>query len=168
MALKGLDIFKLTPKTNCKECGNPTCMAFSMKVAQGAIGIEKCPYMSEEAKATLNEANAPAMKTLKFGAGETEKTLGGETVEENVQLLIAFLRKLNDDLRIPHCIKNYGADSYPCEQGFVPEEAFLAQLPEIAKNAIGDACTGSNPRQPSQEEMEKLLKCCYYDTEVDF
>ncbi|MBE6914080.1 MAG: acetyl-CoA decarbonylase/synthase complex subunit gamma [Ruminococcaceae bacterium] len=80
MALKGLDIFKLTPKTNCKECGNPTCMAFSMKVAQGAVGIEKCPYMSEEAKATLNEANAPAMKTLKFGAGETEKTLGGETV----------------------------------------------------------------------------------------
>ncbi len=80
MALKGLDIFKLTPKTNCKECGNPTCMAFSMKVAQGAIGIDKCPHMSEEAKATLNEANAPAMKTLKFGAGETEQTLGGETV----------------------------------------------------------------------------------------
>ena len=42
------------------------------------------------------------------------------------------------------------------------------RLPEIAKNAIADACTGSNPRQPSQEEMEKLLKCCYYDTEVDF
>ncbi len=94
--------------------------------------------------------------------------LGGETVAEKVQLLIKFLRQLNDDLKIPHCIKNYGADSYPCEQGFVPEEAFLAQLPEIAKNAIGDACTGSNPRQPSQEEMEKLLKCCYYDTEVDF
>ncbi len=94
--------------------------------------------------------------------------LGGESVDEKVQLLIKFLRDLCDDLRIPHCIKNYGADSYPCEQGFVPEEAFLAQLPEIAKNAIGDACTGSNPRQPSQEEMEKLLKCCYYDTEVDF
>ena len=45
---------------------------------------------------------------------------------------------------------------------------FLARLPEIAKNAIGDACTGSNPRIPTQEEMEKLLKCCYYDTEVDF
>ena len=80
MALKGLDIFKLTPKTNCKQCGNPTCMAFSMKVAQGAVSIEKCPFMSEEAKATLNEANAPAMKTLKFGVGETEHTLGGETV----------------------------------------------------------------------------------------
>ena len=85
-----------------------------------------------------------------------------------VEKLIAFLRGMNDQLNIPHCIKNYGADSYPCEQGFVPENVFLERLPEIAKNAIADACTGSNPRQPSQEEMEKLLKCCYYDTEVDF
>ena len=80
MALKGLDIFKLTPKTNCKECGNPTCMAFAMKVAQGAISIDKCPHMSDDAKAALSEATAPPMKTLKFGAGETEHTLGGETV----------------------------------------------------------------------------------------
>ncbi|MGN0788565.1 MAG: iron-containing alcohol dehydrogenase, partial [Christensenellales bacterium] len=87
---------------------------------------------------------------------------------EKVKALIAYLRKMNDDLNIPHCIKNYGADSYPCEQGFVPEEVFLERLPEIAKNAIGDACTGSNPRRPSQREMEELLKCCYYDTEVDF
>ena len=94
--------------------------------------------------------------------------LGGETLDEKVALLIAYLRKMNDDLNIPHCIKNYGSDSYPCEQGFVPEDVFLERLPEIAANAILDACTGSNPRQPSQEEMEKLLKCCYYDTEVDF
>ena len=85
-----------------------------------------------------------------------------------VEKLIAFLRGMNDQLNIPHCIQHYGADSYPCEQGFVPENVFLERLPEIAKNAIADACTGSNPRQPSQEEMEKLLKCCYYDTEVDF
>lgn len=94
--------------------------------------------------------------------------LGGNSTEEKIKLLIDYLRKMNDDLNIPHCIKNYGADSYPTEQGFVPEDVFLERLPEIAKNAIGDACTGSNPRQPSQEEMEKLLKCCYYDTEVDF
>lgn len=94
--------------------------------------------------------------------------LGGSSIEEKVQLLIEYLRGMNDKLNIPHCIKNYGADSYPTEQGFVPEDVFLAKLPEIAKNAIGDACTGSNPRQPSQEEMEKLLKCCYYDTKVDF
>jgi alcohol dehydrogenase class IV len=97
-----------------------------------------------------------------------EMKLGGKDDDEKVKLLIAYLRGMNDKLNIPHCIKNYGADSYPTEQGFVPENVFLERLPEIAKNAIGDACTGSNPRQPSQEEMEKLLKCCYYDTEVDF
>ena len=75
---------------------------------------------------------------------------------------------MNKALNIPQCIQHYGADSYPCEQGFVPENVFLDRLPEIAKNAIADACTGSNPRIPSQEEMEKLLKCCYYDLDVDF
>jgi len=94
--------------------------------------------------------------------------LKGNTDDDKVQAIIAYLRKMNDDLNIPHCIKNYGADSYPTEQGFVPEEVFLERLPEIAKNAILDACTGSNPRIPTQEEMEKLLKCCYYDTKVDF
>ena len=94
--------------------------------------------------------------------------LGGKDYDEKVKLLIAYLRQLNDDLNIPHCIKNYGADSYPCEQGFVPENVFLERVEDIAKNALLDACTGSNPRQPSQEEMVKLLKCCYYDTEVDF
>ena len=94
--------------------------------------------------------------------------LGGETVKEKIALLIAALRRMNDDLNIPHCIAHYGADSYPAEKGFVPEDVFLAKLHDIAVNAIADACTGSNPRQPSVEEMEKLLKCCYYDTEVDF
>ena len=94
--------------------------------------------------------------------------LGGNTDDEKVELLIRYVRHMNDELNIPHCIKNYGSDSYPTEQGFVPENVFLERLPEIAANAILDACTGSNPRQPSQEEMEKLLKCCYYDTEVDF
>lgn len=94
--------------------------------------------------------------------------LGGNNDDEKVKLLIDFCRGMNDQLNIPHCIKNYGPDSYPTEQGFVPEEVFLERLPEIARLAIGDACTGSNPRIPTQEEMEKLLKCCYYDTEVDF
>ena len=76
MALKGLDIFKMSPKKNCKECGCPTCMAFCMKVAQGAAEIDKCPYFSEEAKAALNESTAPAMKTITVG----EHKLGGETV----------------------------------------------------------------------------------------
>ena len=76
MAVKGLDIFKLSPKTNCKQCGSPTCMAFCMKVAQGAVSLDKCPYFSEEALATLNSATAPLMKTITVG----EHKLGGETV----------------------------------------------------------------------------------------
>ena len=94
--------------------------------------------------------------------------LGGDTTEEKIDNLIAMLRKMNDDLNIPQCIKNYGEGGLPAETGIVPEDEFLEKLPDIADNAILDACTGSNPRQPSQEEMEKLLKCCYYDTEVDF
>ena len=91
-----------------------------------------------------------------------EMKLGGETTEEKIKLLIAYLRGMNDKLNIPQCIKNYGKDSYPTEQGFVPEDVFLERLHDIAVNAIADACTGSNPRIPTQEEMEKLLKCCYF------
>ena len=80
MALTGIQIFKMTPKKNCKECGCPTCMAFAMKVAQGALEISKCPHMSDEALAELSEATAPPMKTIKVGAGENEYSLGGETV----------------------------------------------------------------------------------------
>ncbi len=76
MAVKGLDIFKLSPKKNCKECGVPTCMAFCMKVAQGALPITKCPYMSEEAIALLSEATAPPMKSIEVAGHK----LGGETV----------------------------------------------------------------------------------------
>ena len=80
MALKGLDIFKLSPKKNCKQCGCPTCMAFSMKVAQGAVDIAACPYFAPEALAKLSAATEPPMKTIKVGAGDAELSLGGETV----------------------------------------------------------------------------------------
>ena len=114
----------------------------------------------------FNAKDATAKK--RYGQIADHMGLGGANDDEKVTLLINFLRQMSKDLNIPHCIKNYGADSYPCEQGFVPEEVFLEKLPEIAALAIGDACTGSNPRIPTQEEMEKLLKCCYYDLEVDF
>lgn len=100
--------------------------------------------------------------------------LGGTSEQDKIAKLIDLLRGMNDELNIPHCIKNYGADSYPTEQGFVPEEVFLERLPEIAKNAILDACTLTNPRPLSADNsedielMEKLLKACYYDSEVDF
>ena len=118
-------------------------------------------------KVVAFNAKDPVAKK-RYGVIADYMKLGGKDDDEKVKLLIAYLRKMNDDLNIPHCIKNYGADSYPCEQGFVPESVFLERVEDIAKNALLDACTGSNPRQPSQEEMVKLLKCCYYDTEVDF
>ena len=118
-------------------------------------------------KVIAYNAKDPTAKA-RYGVIADKMHLGGENDDEKVTLLIQYLRGMNDDLNIPHCIGHYGPDSYPAEQGFVPENVFLERLPEIAKNAIADACTGSNPRQPTQEEMEKLLKCCYYDTEVDF
>lgn len=94
--------------------------------------------------------------------------LKGETTEELVDALIAELRSMNDQLNIPQGIKNYGPGGVKADESIIDEKEFLEKLPEVAKNAIADACTGSNPRQPNQEEMEKLLKACYYDTEIDF
>ena len=112
-------------------------------------------------------AKNPGAK-LRYGIIADYMGLGGANDDEKVKLLISYLRHMNDELNIPHCIQHYGADSYPTEKGFVPEDVFLARLSEIAKNAYSDACTASNPRIPTQEEMEQLLKACYYDTEVDF
>ena len=94
--------------------------------------------------------------------------LGGTTTTEKVDALIAELRSMNDQLDIPQAIKFYGAGGVKAETSIIDEAEFLEKLPIVAANAIGDACTGSNPRQPSQEEMEKLLKACYYDLEIDF
>lgn len=94
--------------------------------------------------------------------------LGGSTVAEKVDLLIKEIRHMNDELEIPQAIKYYGEGGVRADKSIIDEKEFLEKLPEVAKNAIGDACTGSNPRIPTQEEMEKLLKACYYDTEVDF
>ena len=94
--------------------------------------------------------------------------LGGSTVAEKVDLLIKELRHMNDELEIPQAIKYYGEGGVRADKSIIDEKEFLEKLPEVAKNAIADACTGSNPRIPTQEEMEKLLKACYYDTEVDF
>ena len=94
--------------------------------------------------------------------------LEGETTEDLVKALIQLLRDMNDQLNIPQAIKNYGEGGIKADTSIIDEKEFLAKLPEVAANAIGDACTGSNPRQPSQEDMEKLLLAVYYDKEIDF
>ncbi len=80
MGLSGLDIFKQLPKTNCKECGLPTCLAFAMALASGKASLEKCPHVSDAAKAALGAAAAPPIKLVAIGAGEAKVEIGDETV----------------------------------------------------------------------------------------
>ncbi len=80
MALTGIQIFKLLPKTNCKECGVPTCLAFAMNLASGKAELDSCPYVSDEAREQLAEASAPPIRPVVLGAGARKATVGGETV----------------------------------------------------------------------------------------
>jgi acetyl-CoA decarbonylase/synthase complex subunit gamma len=80
MALTGLDIFKLLPKTNCKKCGMPTCLAFAMQLAQKRAKLDSCPFVSDEAKQALDAAAAPPMRLIKFGTGDQQVQVGQETV----------------------------------------------------------------------------------------
>ena len=81
MALTGIQIFKLLPKTNCKECGVPTCLAFAMNLASGKAELDACPYVSDEAREQLAEASAPPIRPVTIGAGVRKFTVGGETVQ---------------------------------------------------------------------------------------
>lgn len=80
MALTGIEIFKLLPKTNCKECGFPTCLAFAMALASGKAELTACPYVSEEAKEKLAAASAPPIRPVKIAMKGGEVVTGGETV----------------------------------------------------------------------------------------
>ncbi|MFZ2088662.1 MAG: acetyl-CoA decarbonylase/synthase complex subunit gamma [Desulfobaccales bacterium] len=81
MALTGIEIFKMLPKTNCKECGLPTCLAFAMALASGKAELDACPYVSEEARDKLAEASAPPIRPVKIGPKDALRTMGGETVQ---------------------------------------------------------------------------------------
>ncbi len=80
MALTGIEIFKLLPKTNCKDCGVPTCLAFAMSLAAGKAELKACPHVSEEAKEKLQAASAPPIRPVTIGVGNTALKVGGETV----------------------------------------------------------------------------------------
>ncbi len=111
-------------------------------------------------------------KVIKFNAKEPEAAaryakiarfigLTGATDEELTTALIGRLLEMNKALEIPTCIKDY-------EGGIIDEKEFMDKLPKVAELAVGDACTGSNPRTINPDQMAKLLKCCFYDEEVDF
>lgn len=94
--------------------------------------------------------------------------LEGETEDELVAALVQKIRDINDSLDVPQGIKNYGEGGTKSETSIIDEKEFFEKAPEVAHLAIEDACTLSNPRKPTQEEMEQLLKCVYYDLPVEF
>ena len=120
-------------------------------------GCANAMYLPKVIK--YNAKNAEALARY----GEIARFIGLEGKDDNelVDKLIQKIRDLNVSMNVPLCIKDY-------EGGIINEKEFNEKLSKVATLAIGDACTGSNPRQPTQEEMEKLLTACFYDKEIDF
>ncbi len=79
MGLTGLEIYKHLPKTNCKDCGSPTCLAFAMALASGKASLDACPHVTDEAKSALDSASAPPIRLVRVGTGEQAVELGEET-----------------------------------------------------------------------------------------
>lgn len=102
MALSGLDIYKLLPKTNCRKCGFATCLAFAMQLAKKAVGVDKCPYLSEEAKGALEASSLPPIRLVSAGIGNSKLDIGNETVmfrhEEKFRNPAALGFIIEDDL----------------------------------------------------------------------
>jgi acetyl-CoA decarbonylase/synthase complex subunit gamma len=120
MALSGLEIYKLLPKTNCKECGFPTCLAFGMKLAAKQAELSACPYVSDEAKAKLAAASAPPIRLVTIGSGEKKVEVGNETVlfrhEKTFFHQPGLFVRLQDSVALPEFeaaveeIRDYGVE----------------------------------------------------------
>ena len=140
MGLTGIQIFKLLPKKNCKECGDPTCLAFAMKLAQGKAELSQCPYVSDEAKAQLAEASAPPIRGVVLGTGDEQLKVGEELVlfrhEKtfiNPPAIGVLFKDTEDDAAIDEKLKNFNEVSFE-RVGYVLK-AHMA----VVKNESGDA-----------------------------
>ena len=141
MALTGIQIFKLLPQTNCKECGVPTCLAFAMNLASGKAELDSCPYVSDEAREKLADASAPPIRPVKVGKGVRQRTTGGETVlyrhEKtffNETILAATVSSDVDSAELEKKLKIYNAFQY--------ERVGFNLRPELI--ALKDAGTGKD------------------------
>ncbi len=120
-------------------------------IAHGCANAMYLPYVIK-----YNAKDERAMQ--RYGEIADYVGIKGNTLEEKIEALRQKIWAYNKKFDIPHDLKEYG----------IVEEEFKQKLPEFAKNAVADACTGSNPRAITPEQMEKLFTCCYYGTEVDF
>ncbi|MCG8688996.1 MAG: acetyl-CoA decarbonylase/synthase complex subunit gamma [Desulfobacterales bacterium] len=152
MALTGIQIFKLLPKTNCKECGVPTCLAFAMNLASGKAELDACPYVSDEAKEKLAEASAPPIRPVALGKGVRKTTTGGETVlyrhEKtffNPTILAATVASDVDLGELDTTLKTYNAFQY--------ERVGLNLRPELL--VVKDAGNGAEAFAAVAEKIAK-------------
>ncbi|WP_457552864.1 acetyl-CoA decarbonylase/synthase complex subunit gamma [Desulfobacula sp.] len=152
MALTGIQIFKLLPKTNCKECGVPTCLAFAMNLASGKAELDACPYVSDEAREQLAEASAPPIRPVALGKGVRKTTTGGETVlyrhEKtffNPTVLAATVSSDIDAAELDKALKIYNAFQY--------ERVGLNLRPELL--AIKDVGNGADGFAAVAEKIAK-------------
>jgi acetyl-CoA decarbonylase/synthase complex subunit gamma len=167
MALTGIQIFKLLPKTNCKECGVPTCLAFAMNLASGKAELDSCPYVSDEAREKLSEASAPPIRPVAVGKGVRKATTGGETVQYrhektfyNPTLLAA---QVGSDTPLPNLetkLKAWNALQY--------ERVGLNLRPELVavKDVNGDAATFAGVAKQVAETSEFNLILMTEDADV--
>ena len=155
MALTGIQIFKLLPKTNCKECGVPTCLAFAMNLASGKAELDSCPYVSDEAREQLAEASAPPIRPVAVGKGVRAATAGGETVQYrhektfyNPTLLAATIASDIADSDLETKLKSWNAFQY--------ERVGLNLRPELValKDVNGDKDAFANAAKKIAETSE--------------
>jgi len=155
MGLTGIQIFKLLPKTNCGECGVPTCLAFAMNLAAGKAELDSCPYVSDEAREQLAEASAPPIRPVAIGAGPRAFKVGGETVMfrhektfYNPPALAALVSSDLDGAALDTKLKTWNAFQY--------ERVGLILRPELValKDANGDAAAFAAVAKKIAEESE--------------
>ena len=130
--------------------------------------IHGCANAMYLGKVIQFNAKVPEAKTKYAYIAKEILHLPGNTEDELVDALVQEIRNMNDKLDIPQGIKNYGKGGVKSDTSIIDYDEFEAKKHDVAANALLDACTGSNPRQPTQEETERLLECVYNDTPVDF
>ena len=130
--------------------------------------IHGCANAMYLGKVIQFNAKVPAAKTRYAYIAKEILHLAGETEDELVEALVQEIRDLNDKLDVPQGIKNYGQYGVKADESIIDYAEFEAKKSEVAANALLDACTLSNPRKPTQEEMEQLLECVYKDEPVNF
>ncbi len=176
MALSGLEIFKLLPKTNCKECGVPTCMAFAMKLAQKKAELAECPYASEEAKAALGAASKPPIRLVKIGVGAKAVEIGNETVmfrhektffhqtaialqlkpSEGEEKLLSKIREI-ENYKVERVGEHLKADLFFLSHDTDDKDAFM-KLAKMAKDHSSKAIILDCPDKESLKAALEILR----------